>query len=751
MEQNAFRGIDPSLGTQQRQTFGQDLSKLVIAGVQGYAKVKEVDKKFDEQEDAKLGEMELIAYNDNIAANAQKKIDDGYSGMTPGERVKYDEGLIKSNKELVGNFQSSYYKKHKASWDGVYDKSLNTNKITFAKESKMKFSKQQIQALVMNPVASDEDYANIYKSISEFKTGVDYPEAQFIAESKVALAGVLKSIPDADYRPEMGEQYAKGLLSYVKDKAIINEVNTMLEIKENGFKEDYSSKFKDNSFDFLYRPDGNYNVKELKNFQKIVGKDANLTTATKKELFGRAGSLVKSITDARSKANSGNAKITLTNALDKFIDSSATNGKNINTETLSRISNQIKVLSPHLTASEVNVLTNKEIDIQINNNARNKSVDLINGAISGDETAIAEYMKFVNNGLQVDIGDGVNTKNIPSSFIKAEVSKVLQQDDNAILTAAGYVETTNEDGSKGKTFDRKTFEKQVITLVNKQSNLQQKSNLVKNTTSNISNNSALSASNPDDYLKLVLLNSIAKKTENKYSDSDRLREARMIAIHEDYVKSTDKNKDEIFLKKMIAEKQSVYTLNKDAKYQGKLTKWIGNTREYAEGKSGLFASVMPNSTFDERSLYAFKSAENSNGTIFKDEGSVEERINSSSVDVTVSIPFISYNPSRVFIPSGSNGDDVQTAITGALSKFEAMVESDEITVYNTPSSDGNGVNIIIERNGTNGYETVTLDTQAIKDIANQVTLDKKKSKEAQHKKMKILMDNIGKRKSPFNY
>ena len=64
---NPFGGMNPSMGTSQRESVGSSLAGLVSTSLQAYTKVQEIDKQFTAEEDAKLSESEMIAYNSILA------------------------------------------------------------------------------------------------------------------------------------------------------------------------------------------------------------------------------------------------------------------------------------------------------------------------------------------------------------------------------------------------------------------------------------------------------------------------------------------------------------------------------------------------------------------------------------------------------------------------------------------------------------------------------------------------------------
>ena len=718
---NPFGRINPNLGTSQRQSVGEGLANIVSASLQAYGKVKEIDKKYDEEQDAELGESELIAYNNNADSIAQSKLDNNYSGMTPSERMNFDQNSISQTQELTSGFKSTTYKKNKANWDNAFNKSFSDNKLVVQNELKTNFATEQIRALLRNPEASNENYESIYKSISAFKTGEPYSKLEFINKSKDSLKTILASIPDEEYNPSMGKDFAKGLLSYTKDKTIIDEINLMLETKENGFKKEYSSKFREDNFGLLYNADGLYNRKELKNFQKSLNGDENLTVEMKTSMFGRVDSLMSylnSNTTASNKSIGINARIDITNELDKLIDSSAINGENVSNDLIQNVSNRLSNISG-LTETQFNTLYNKLENVKFNNLARNKANEMIESALNGDQTALAEYMKATTGGISIDIGNGY-TKNVTSSFFNAEISKKIQTIENEALNTFGYVETTNDKDVKVKTFDANKFQGEVLSFVKTKEKLQADSPLITNIANKLKKNSSLSANTVEGYYKLMMIDSINKQHNNEYEESDRYRNARLQIVYNQYKESTDKDKDNIFLPKILAAKNEAYELNKGRSYQAKLTKNILEATDYAEDREGWTSWVVSNTTIDDRSLTTYQSWINAKGSKYETLEKVQKNMYEKSMDIDSKI-FSA--PSRVFIPDGSTEEQVNKAIEGALKLdlFGATVELGDITAYNRLSVDGN-IDIVLERNDTNGVQSVVLNKAMIKKIAEDVVI-----------------------------
>ena len=152
---------------------------------------------------------------------------------------------------------------------------------------------------------------------------------------------------------------------------------------------------------------------------------------------------------------------------------------------------------------------------------------------------------------------------------------------------------------------------------------------------------------------------------------------------------------------------------------------ISKGRLYAEGKSTFAGLFIPNSTFDEQSLFAWKQYQNKKGMLYTDASKVEDNLNSQSFDVRS--PWVTAIPmtdaaNRVFFPEGSDGESSQIAIE-ALIKSKILVDDEHSSfrVYNTESPDGSGLNIVVERKGTNGVSYVVLNSDRINDI-NSKTL-----------------------------
>lgn len=730
--QNPFRGINTSLGTSKRESTGEALAGLVSESLQTYAKVKEIDKKFDAEQDAKLSETEMIAYNDKMSQLRQQDLENDASGMNAKDYADYKRKQQQSLGEFVNGFGSSWAKTKSTKLVSVFDKDIEAADLTYQKELKTEAIPQLIGGLLDNPNATAEDKDNVFKALSSFRTGEEYKMENYIKDmsdltiDKLSL--IKTKIESGNYNQQdltVAKELANNSYDYIKNPEYRGKIKNALNVVNETHQNKYDEKFKENTYSLLYNENGVYDTKSLRSLQKSLKNNDNLSTPTKTAIFQRVESIfsyLQSKTEASNKSIGINAIIDISNTLDKQIDTTATNGENISNDLLQNLKERVLAVTPYATPAKANELHNKIETIEFNIKSREYVNELVKGIQSGDNTIIAEYQKAKDSGTQIDLGNG-NTKNVSSSFITSEISKQMKALDNKIINEYGYEEVKDEKGNVSKVFNDTKFQAEVYANINLKNKLEVKSEFIDGTTSKVLTNSALSANNPEDYYKLLLTDMINKQDKNQWEDSDRYRMARIKPIYEEYKSSTDKNKDDIFLNKMLSAKNEAFQLNQGRKYQASLRKNILDAKDYVENRSGI-GMPLSNSIIEDRSLYAYQSWINNKGKMIEDADEVKKHMNSNYLTLESKV-FSA--PNGFFKPDNVDEEYVKAAIDNILENdgFGVKVKMDELKIYNQNGIDGN-IDIVLEREDSNGMQTIVLNANRIKELGKEQTLKKKK-------------------------
>lgn len=409
--QNPFRGINTSLGTSKRESTGEALAGLVSASLQTYAKVKEIDKKFDEEQDNKLGETEMIAYNDKMSQYRAQDLENDVSAMTSNDYYQYKKKQQEDLSSVVGGFNSSWAKKRSSDLVSVFDKEIEVAGLTYQKELKAEFISQQIPSLVNNPMASEEEKNNIFKAISSFQTGEEYKMESFVtdmAKSTVArLAEIEARVESGNYRESdlaLAKQITQSNLDYIKNPELTSKINGAYNALNDKHINIQSERLSNSVTALLYNE--KTTAADIKNKIKQIKSLPSEYANTKYTLLNRLDSTLTSMTKSTEE-----------------VDYMAIFDAKKTIETLTNEVNNGRVLEPS---------DKKEIDKQFNY--------LMNNATTPNqraELALKRDELLRNDNLVNVISDNLGTKNFSTTntlLNDTKTSELTKKTINNILT-----------------------------------------------------------------------------------------------------------------------------------------------------------------------------------------------------------------------------------------------------------------------------------------------------------------------------
>lgn len=398
--QNPFRGINTSLGTSKRESTGEALAGLVSASLQTYSKVKEIDKKFDEEQDNKLGETEMIAYNDKIKQFRDEDLSIGADAMNAKDYSEYKRKQQKALGETVNGFGSSWAKTKSASLVSVFDSQISKADIEYQTELKDAFISEQIPEFSKIAVYGSEEFENMYKAISSFKTGKDFTKEEYVealSKSNISYFEQVESkIDSGEIRAYNKDELLKiknNSLEYIKNPILKSKIESAYSGVVNKFKTNYSNKLEEDNTELLY---GNgslvYSNAHKKLYNQVLNDD-NIDASSKKSIINKITSIKESSIASGTKA--GNEK--LKNVLEIIKQTSGDN-----------IKEQIDIALSSGNKDMVETVITKTYVTELLKNGKYEELNGLvkgNGTIEKDGTLIPYKKEEITNWINVTMQD----------------------------------------------------------------------------------------------------------------------------------------------------------------------------------------------------------------------------------------------------------------------------------------------------------------------------------------------------------
>ena len=422
--QNPFRGINTSLGTSKRESTGEALAGLVSASLQTYSKVKEIDKKFDEEQDNKLGETEMIAYNDKIKQFRDEDLSIGADAMNAKDYSEYKRKQQKALGETVNGFGSSWAKTKSASLVSVFDSQISKADIEYQTELKDAFISEQIPEFSKIAVYGSEEFENMYKAISSFKTGKDFTKEEYVealSKSNISYFEQVESkIDSGEIRAYNKDELLKiknNSLEYIKNPILKSKIESAYSGVVNKFKTNYSNKLEEDNTELLY---GNgslvYSNAHKKLYNQVLNDD-NIDASSKKSIINKITSIKESSIASGTKA--GNEK--LKNVLEIIKQTSGDN-----------IKEQIDIALSSGNKDMVETVITKSYVTELLKNGKYEKLNSLvkgNSTIEKDGTLIPYKKEEITNWINVTMQDAelkLKTMERGSKEYKATLQEIRQ-------------------------------------------------------------------------------------------------------------------------------------------------------------------------------------------------------------------------------------------------------------------------------------------------------------------------------------
>lgn len=422
--QNPFRGINTSLGTSKRESTGEALAGLVSESLQTYAKVKEIDKKFDEEQDNKLGETEMIAYNDKIKQFRDEDLSIGADAMNAKDYSEYKRKQQKALGETVNGFGSSWAKTKSASLVSVFDSQISKADIEYQTELKDAFISEQIPEFSKIAVYGSEEFENMYKAISSFKTGKDFTKEEYVealSKSNISYFEQVESkIDSGEIRAYNKDELLKiknNSLEYIKNPILKSKIESAYSGVVNKFKTNYSNKLEEDNTELLY---GNgslvYSNAHKKLYNQVLNDD-NIDASSKKSIINKITSIKESSIASGTKA--GNEK--LKNVLEIIKQTSG-----------DKIKEQIDIALSSGNKDMVETVITKSYVTELLKNGKYEKLNSLvkgNSTIEKDGTLIPYKKEEITNWINVTMQDAelkLKTMERGSKEYKATLQEIRQ-------------------------------------------------------------------------------------------------------------------------------------------------------------------------------------------------------------------------------------------------------------------------------------------------------------------------------------
>jgi hypothetical protein len=396
-----------------------------------------------------------------------------------------------------------------------------------------------------------------------------------------------------------------------------------------------------------------------------------------------------------------------------------TTGTNNTTPPMTREQADAILRNPNLTDSQkeqLRTLYQDGIDANQSYEIANNVVSDIVGIIDSNgivNTSAILKLSELQNGLGTIQSEDGKTVKISTQIIDKAVNDYYNIEDKQVYESYGIDEQGN--------FNKGQFFGQALKYTENQKILGTPSPAMKRLKLSVEGNSPIVASNPDDYLKSMMLYSADKQSQGTYGDGDTLRDERVNKAYQ-YGKSQGWDDDKI-LGQMRTAKIEANQYNKKLSYQTSLSAMIKSQAKEAEG--GIFATE---SEFHDITLVNAKTYFNSTGNIMTDK-TIRSHFEARGVDtITQKHNIIALNkPSRVLLPNGikdTNKDIVPESISILLNSKQfklKMGNGNSHEDYNFYNDDN--MNIRMVRKGTDERRYIILDAKKLKYIkANEYNI-----------------------------
>jgi hypothetical protein len=286
-------------GTKQRESVGEGLSKLVMTGLKGYSDYKATEKKFTEEEDAELGKTQLMAYNDIVLEQHRKELEDDFASMDYGSKLNYRYKQKQELADKTKDFNSSWFNTKKASILTTFDNSIGELQSKYNKDITSKMIEHQLPALLLDNTSTEQDYKMFADNLRTVNSSIT--DGQIVDGSIKQLKSMLSNIPDSKYTPEQGDNLASGLLQYTKDKDKINEINSLIEDKNDKYIKTISKEKSDYVTSLIFNDATTES--ELKDARKNIYSLGKEYAETKYTLLGRIDSRIADIKKQKQSAD----------------------------------------------------------------------------------------------------------------------------------------------------------------------------------------------------------------------------------------------------------------------------------------------------------------------------------------------------------------------------------------------------------------------------------------------------------------
>lgn len=400
----------PFTGTQQRESTGEGLARLITTGMQAYEKKQDIDRVYDAGQEAELAKHEKMALNSEMLRQSDERKTFMSNAPSHEESEQFETQLKGRTSDMFSQFSSDWSKMNSSGYVASYDAKIYSH---FAGDLKDKTK------LMYNEIKASSA-ANPNITLSELNESISYlNESSGITGDTYSVAGALTSYTKSaiDSAKEINplefneEQWRKDnpLLSEIEDpilRSSVNAVAAKMAAAKDGIITDINQSYTDRRLGQIF----NATTNELSILNKEILSDSvdnpYITNRTRKPLLNYINTLL-----SRDGKGSKHEKTEL-NSLIKLFE------------------NSMKISS-----SKTYAQNKINLEKQKNNsfNVLNSIIDSIHQTLKEDEPMTAElkitelvdnYVKQIDTGRQIDshkAGQPI------SSMLNSDASKFLNQ------------------------------------------------------------------------------------------------------------------------------------------------------------------------------------------------------------------------------------------------------------------------------------------------------------------------------------
>lgn len=406
----------PFTGTQQRESTGEGLARLITTGMQAYEKKQDIDRVYDDRQEAEQNKYEKMALNSEMLRQSDERKTFMSNAPSHEESEQFETQLKGRTSDMFSQFSSDWSKMSSSGYVASYDAKIYSHFAGDLKD-KTKLMYEEVKASSSanpNITLSELNESISYLNESSGITGDTYSVAGALTSYTKSAIASAKEINPLEFNEE---QWIKDnpLLSEIEDPILrgsVNAVATKMATAKDGIITDINQSYTDGRLGQIF----NSSIEEMKILNKEILSDSvdnpYVTNRTRKPLLNYIKALLSS--DGKG---SKHEKTELNSLIKLF-------------------TNSIKISSNNTYAqNNINLEKQKENSF----NVLNSIMDSIDQTLKEEEplTAKLKITELADDYVQqIETGKQINSHKIGqpiSSMVNSDANKFLNQKYSSIF------------------------------------------------------------------------------------------------------------------------------------------------------------------------------------------------------------------------------------------------------------------------------------------------------------------------------